>query len=47
MKYENPTFTLPVSNRPITQTDYEIAVGLRCPKCQALLGRAHKCKESK
>ena len=29
MKYENKRFTLPVNTRKMTQTDYEIAVGLR------------------
>lgn len=31
MKYQNPTFTLPTVNKSMTQTDYEIAVGLRNP----------------
>ncbi len=31
MQYVKPTFTLPVSNKKISQTDYEIAVGLRNP----------------
>lgn len=31
MKYQQPTFTLPTTTRKMTQTDYEIAVGLRRP----------------
>jgi len=31
MRYIQPTFTLPVSTGKLTQTDWEIAVGLRNP----------------
>jgi hypothetical protein len=31
VKYQQPTFTLPTVNKTMTQTDYEIAVGLRNP----------------
>lgn len=31
MQYVNKSFTLPTTNRKMTQTDYEIAVGLRHP----------------
>ena len=31
MKYQQPTFTLPTSSGKLTQTDWEIAVGLRNP----------------
>lgn len=31
MQYVNKTFTLPTTNRKMSQTDYEIAVGLRHP----------------
>ena len=31
MKYQQPTFTLPTSTGKLTQTDWEIAVGLRNP----------------
>lgn len=31
MQYVNKTFTLPTTNRRMTQTDYEIAVGIRNP----------------
>jgi len=31
MQYLNKTFTLPTTSRKMTQTDYEIAVGLRNP----------------
>lgn len=33
MKYEQPTFTVPVANGKLTQEEYEVAVGLRCPDC--------------
>jgi hypothetical protein len=29
VKYQQPTFTLPTVNKRMTQTEYEIAVGLR------------------
>jgi hypothetical protein len=31
MQYVNKTFTLPTTSKRMTQTDYEIAVGLRHP----------------
>jgi len=31
MQYLNKTFTLPTTSKRMTQTDYEIAVGLRNP----------------
>ena len=31
MQYERKKFTLPVNTKRMTQTDYEIAVGLRRP----------------
>lgn len=31
MQYVNKTFTLPTVNKKMTQTEYEIAVGLRTP----------------
>jgi hypothetical protein len=31
MKYQQPTFTLPTTNRKMNQTDWEIAMGLRSP----------------
>jgi hypothetical protein len=31
MQYVNKTFTLPTTTKRMTQTDYEIAVGLRHP----------------
>jgi hypothetical protein len=33
MKYEQPTFSLPVAKGNMTQEAYEVAVGLRCPFC--------------
>ena len=34
MQYRNKTFTLPVNTRQMTDEDYEIAVGVRCPECR-------------
>jgi hypothetical protein len=31
VKYQEKTFTLPTTSKRMTQTDYEIAVGLRHP----------------
>jgi hypothetical protein len=50
MLYQNSTFTLPTSPAGISQEAYEIAVGLRCPKCHQLCTSddTHVCpKESK
>lgn len=43
MKYQQPTFTLPTVNKAMSQTEYEISVGLRCPVCEALFkpGKPH------
>jgi hypothetical protein len=37
MKYLQPSFTLPTAAKPMTTEEYEVAVGVRCPKCKALL----------
>lgn len=37
MKYTQPTFSVPTGNGRISQTEYEIRVGLRCPRCETLL----------
>ena len=44
MRYTQPSFSVPVGNARISQHDYEVAVGLRCPRCQALLTAKHECK---
>jgi uncharacterized C2H2 Zn-finger protein len=41
MKYLDPSFTVSTSRSRMTDRDYEIAVGLRCPKCKELF---RKCK---
>gem|GEM_PF-5677341 len=41
MKYLDQSFTVSTSRRRITDSEYEIAVGLRCPKCKELF---RKCK---
>lgn len=33
MLYQQASFTLPVTNRPMTDEAYEVAVGLRCADC--------------
>ena len=34
MKYEQKTFTLPTTSKQMTTEQYEIAVGLRCARCE-------------
>lgn len=34
MLYEKQSFTLPTTNRKMTDEEYEIAVGIRCAKCK-------------
>jgi uncharacterized C2H2 Zn-finger protein len=41
MKSLDPSFTVSTSRSRMTDRDYEIAVGLRCPKCKELF---RKCK---
>lgn len=36
MRYQQSTFTVPVASPRVTQEQYEVAVGLRCPKCRHL-----------
>lgn len=48
MKYTQPTFSVPTGNGRISQTDYEIRVGLRCSKCEGLLSSTkHLCLPGK
>ena len=47
MKYLQPTFTLPTSTARISQEEYEIRVGLRCPQCRQLLTARHTCPKEK
>jgi hypothetical protein len=44
MQYVNKTFTLPSTNKRMTQEEYEVAVGLRCAVCGRLIrpGISHK-----
>jgi hypothetical protein len=46
MRYKDPTFTLPTNQAQISQEEYEIRVGLRCPTCRKNLGKNHKCPRS-
>lgn len=45
MKYTQPTFSVPTGNGKISQTAYEVSVGLRCPRCLQLMTAKHKCKQ--
>jgi hypothetical protein len=44
MKYLQRSFSLPASNGKMTQTEYEIAVGIR--NADGSLKDAQKCKKS-
>lgn len=45
MKYQQPTFTLPTTNRKMTQTEYEIAVGLRNADGSLVQPKKARCPE--
>lgn len=44
MLYQKQTFTLPVTNRKMNQTDWEIAMGLRSPDEKVQASRPQKGK---
>lgn len=44
MQYINPTFTTPTSNGRLSDIEYELAVGLRCPKCAHKVTAGHICR---
>lgn len=44
MQYVNPTFSTLTSNGRLSDIEYEISVGLRCPKCKALSSGEHASK---
>lgn len=46
MNYTRPSFTQPVSGGKISQTAYEVAVGLRCARCLGLMTARHSCPVS-
>lgn len=33
MQYLNKTFSVPTCTQPMTDSQYEVAVGVRCPDC--------------
>lgn len=35
-RFNEPRFSNPVCSKKLTDKDYELAVGLRCPDCEAL-----------
>lgn len=41
MLYRNKSFSVPVGNAKLTDEQYEIAVGLRCPECRK---KPQECK---
>jgi hypothetical protein len=41
MKYQNKSFSSPVCTSKITEIEFEIAVGVRCPLCKK---RMEECK---
>jgi hypothetical protein len=45
MRYKDQTFTLPTNQAQISQEEYEIRVGIRCPVCRRKMGKAHKCPQ--
>ena len=44
MLYQKPSFTLPTTDKKISQTDYEIAVGLRNPDGTLVIPKKRKRK---
>jgi hypothetical protein len=43
VRYTDKTFTLPTNQAQISQEEYEIRVGVRCPVCRKKMGKTHKC----
>lgn len=45
MRYKEEKFTLPTNQAQISQEEYEVRVGFRCPVCRRKMGKTHKCPQ--